>query len=369
MTLDRLYKTSAKGATQVIDMEIIGDTYTRSWGQLDGAMQTKSTTAKPKNVGRANETTAEEQAILEAEAVWTKKQKANYSKSQDAPVLVNLPMKVNPYQKHMKKIIFPCFTSAKLNGVNGEYRLLEDGELVLLSRGGENYPIPPHQIDDIMNIMKALNTTSLNGEMYIHGEHLQDIMSATKKHNELTHKLVFWIFDFPVIEGTYAERCEFAYAEIAKLTLTAVAVINVGVARSFDELDEQHAEVTEKGFEGIMIRNAAGLYKYNTRSLDVFKYKTTQDAEFLVTGHNIDKNGHAVFECECDAVQVDTTNGIFKVKLKGTNEERLAMAAIADSYHGKFLKTEFEMLSKDGIPLKPVGIMFRKVDADGEAIE
>lgn len=369
MTLPTLYKTSAKGATQIINMEIIGDAYTRTWGQLGGKQQSKATVAKPKNVGRSNETTAEQQAILEAEAVWTKKQKANYSTSQEAPTTVNLPMKVNTYQKHKKKVVFPCYTSVKLNGVNAEYRLV-GGELKLLSRGGEQYPIPAHQRNSVITLLKHIETGSINGEMYIHGEHLQDIMAATKKHNELTPSLIFYAFDFPTIEGDYATRCGTTYKKVVDGAFNAPGIefVNVGVARSHEELDLQHKQATDAGYEGIIIRNATGLYKYNTRSLDVFKYKLAQDAEFEVASYGIDKNGHAVFTCWTSSNHTGD-NSTFKVKLRGTNEERLAMAAEADTYIGKFLKVEFEMLSRDGIPLKPVGIMFRKVDSNGEAIE
>lgn len=364
MQLQRLYKTSSKGATQIIDIEIINDTYIRTWGQLNGAMQSKSTTAKPKNIGRANETTAEAQAILEARAVWTKKQKANYSTSPDAPVTVNLPMKVNGYHKHKKKIIFPCFTSVKLNGVNAEYRLV-DGNLRLLSRGGENYPIPEHQRLEVIALLKHLGTNSINGEMYIHGKFLQDIMAATKKHNADTPDLKFWIFDFPEVEGDYNNRCTSMYGKYGEMKVftPSLPLINVGVANSHEELDEHHKLATKAGYEGIIIRNSKGPYVYNTRSLDVFKYKVPMDAEFYVEGYELDKNGHAVFRCAVDHEKN------FKVKLKGSNEERLAMAANATNYIGEYLKVEYEMLSKDGIPQKPVGIMFRKVDADGEATE
>ena len=375
MKLTRLYKTASSGATQVIDMEIIGDTYTRTWGQLDGKMQTKATTAKGKNIGKANETTPEAQAIIEAEAVWVKKQKANYSTSIEAPVTVKLPMKVNVYQKHMKKLVFPVYTSVKLNGVNSEYRMV-DRELKLLSRGGEEYPIPKHQEVQVRILMDHLGTTSLNGEMYHHGSFLQEIMAATKKHNDLTPSLQFCIFDFPEVEGTYQERCSSMYAKDAMpdVYTPALPFVHVGMANSHEDLDAQHAEAVAAGYEGIMIRNADGLYEYNTRSLDVFKYKVAEDAEFVVTGFNIDKNGHAVFICDanyCNGTIPSDEDAPreFKVKLKGTNEERLAMAAVADTYIGKFLKVEFEMLSLDGIPQKPVGIMFRKVDEHGEAAE
>ena len=373
MKLETLYKTSATGATQVLNMEIIGDTYIREWGQLHGKQQTKATTAKGKNIGKANETTPEQQAVLEAEAVWTKKQKANYSTSKEAPVTVRLPMKVNDYHKHMKKVIFPCFSSVKLNGVNAEYRLV-GGVLKLLSRGGEEYPIPPHQEAEVIQLLNHLDTTSINGEMYIHGEFLQDIMAATKKHNELTPRLKFWIFDFPAIGGSYNDRCTAMYSKYNEMAIATptIPLIQVGIANSHEELDEQHELATEAGYEGIIIRNAKGLYAYNTRSLDVFKYKVAMDAEFKAIDFSIDKNGHAVFVCiprlprfSEDLRDVPT----FKVKLKGTNEERLEMAATADSYLGKFLKVEYEMLSKDGLPQKPVGIMFRRVDGNGEAIE
>lgn len=363
--LERLYKTSAKGATQVIDMMIEGDTYTRTWGQLDGKMQSKATTAVGKNIGKSNETTAEEQAVLEAEAVWVKKQKTGYSTSAEAPTTVLLPMKVNDYHKHKKKVTFPCFTSPKLNGVNAEYRLV-DGELVLLSRGGEEYAIPEHQRVPVLTLMEHLTVDSLNGEMYKHGEHLQDIMAATKKHNELTPSLSFHVFEFPTVTGTYESKCHELYAArqtYVEHDVSSIPFVPVWVANSHEELDDQHAQCVFAGYEGLIIRNPKAEYKYNTRSLDVFKYKEALEDEFEVSGYNLDKNGHAVFMC------LTPQDAGFKVKLKGTNEERLAMAAEADSYIGKYLNVEYETLSKDGIPLKPVGQYFRKVDENGEAAE
>ena len=364
MKLETLYKRSSTGATQVINMEVIGSIYTRTWGQLGGKMQTKSTTAKGKNIGKANETTPEEQAISEAEAVWVKKKKANYSTSQKAPVTVKLPMKVNKYQGNESKVIFPCYTSNKLNGVNAEYRLV-DGELKLLSRGGEEYPIPEHQRQDVLDILDALCTTSLNGEMYIHGEHLQDIMSATKKPNKLTPRLIFWVFDCPEITGDYAYRSAEAYSTVWPLQLTTAMFVPVNTAHSLKDIDNQHGGAVSAGYEGLIIRNGRGLYKYNTRSLDVFKYKVAMDSEFEVIGHDLDKNQHVVFTCKAG----NKLNSTFKVKCKGTAEARLEMAENAEQYIGKYLKVEYEMLSRDGIPLKPVGIMFREVDSNMEATE
>jgi DNA ligase-1 len=348
--------------TQIINITIDGNTYTREWGQLNGKQQVKSTVAKPKNVGRSNETSAEEQAILEAKAVWAKKIKVGYSTSVAAPVTVLLPMKVNSYDKYRKKIKFPVYVSPKLDGVNVEYRLI-DGKLQLLSRGGEQYPIPRHQTADVLLLLRELGTDAINGEMYVHGEYLQDIQSAVKKPNKLSDKLLFCVFDFPTIEGDYTTRCTYGYKVMDANPTNSVTQVPVAVAYNFDDIEDAFDEAIDDGYEGLIIRNSKGMYKYNTRSLDVFKYKKALDAEFVVSGHEIDKNGHVVFTCNSSN---DTS---FRVKLKGTNEARLEMAKTPTSYYNKFLKVEYETLSKDGIPLKPVGICFREVDSDGEAIE
>jgi len=369
MDLERLYKTSTKGATQIIDMTIEGDTYTRSWGIENGKMQSKATTAKSMNIGRSNETSPAEQAIKEAKAVWAKKQKSGYSTSPEAPVTVLLPMKVNEYKKHLKKIAPQVYTSPKLNGCNAEYRLV-DGVLKLLSRGGEEYPIPPHQHDEAIALLTHLGTTSINGEQYIHGEFLQDIMAAVKKPNELSPQLKFYVFDFPEVEGDYTTRCTSMYAKNEEPIIDTpnFPFVPVWVANSPEEIEDQYTQCMKAGYEGLIIRNPKGLYKYNTRSLDVFKYKTALDQEFLVTGYKLDKNKHVVYDV------VTALGDTFAVKRRGTSEERLQDAQEAPNNIGRHLTVEYEMMSKGSdkkgpVPQKPVGLNFRLVDENGEAIE
>lgn len=56
-----------------------------------------------------------------------------------------------------------------------------------------------------------LQTDCLNGELYIHGEHLQDIQSAVKKPNKLSPKLQFHIFELPTINQTYSIKFYFIW--------------------------------------------------------------------------------------------------------------------------------------------------------------
>jgi ATP-dependent DNA ligase len=364
MKLERLYKTAKTGAIQVFDIEILKDTYTVTWGQKDGKVQSKSTTCKPKNIGKSNETTAEAQAILEAKAVWTKKQKSGYSTSVSAPTTVSLPMKVKVWAKGKlpPKVEFPLLSTPKLNGLNGMYRL-ENDTLKLYSRGGDEYPAIPHLEDEIRKVMKHLDSKELNGELYIPNTHLQDITAAVKKPNDLSHKLEFHIFDIADSKAVFDVRHDsLILAECQITDLTYVKFLTGVDCYTHTDIENHYNACMAAGLEGTVIKDTDSLYEHNVRSNRQWKYKKAKDGEFKVTDFALDKNGHAVFVCELP----DNT---FKVKLKGTHEQRTEMAANASSYIGKWLTIEYETLSKSNVPLKPVGIAFRECDTNGNPTE
>lgn len=80
-----LYKPAKTGATQQWSIEVVGDSFICTYGQLDGKMQTQVTKCEGKNIGRANETTLEQQAVLEMDALIAKKIKSGYSYDSTAP--------------------------------------------------------------------------------------------------------------------------------------------------------------------------------------------------------------------------------------------------------------------------------------------
>jgi len=150
--LKTLYKTSSTtGAKQIMEIWSNDNTFTVRWGQLEGKMQEKVTECFEKNVGKTNYITPNEQAIKEAEAYHVRKVKSGYSTDITAIETVKLPMKVKTYTDHKNKIIFPCYVSPKLNGVNGTYRMT-NGSMELLSRGGENYQLLEQHVSDVFEI-------------------------------------------------------------------------------------------------------------------------------------------------------------------------------------------------------------------------
>lgn len=363
MKLSTLYKTTKTKAIQVCNISVQGDTYIVEWGQLDGAMQTKYTTCKPKNVGRSNETTGAEQAAKEAQAKWESKVKAGYSESKEAPKTVQLPPKVKVLQDQEKNVVYPCISTEKLNGVNGTYRL-EDGKVVLYSRGGEVFPEIPHISKDVMPWFEALGTTELNGELYIPDTHLQLITGAVKKTKPLSSQLQFRIFDYYNADNPdedYWSRVHNMDKVAAIHDSANVSLINGKICHSRDDIEDHYNDCMERDLEGTVIKNIRHRYVHNHRSSDAFKYKKARDGEFLILSMNIDKNGHPVFVCSAD-----DNLGEFKVKPKGTAEERLQIVADFEKlYKRKWYTVEYEMLSMSGIPLKPVGIGLRDCSSLG----
>ena len=354
MKLRSLYKRTKTSAIQVCNISTEGDSFTVEFGQLDGKLQTKTTKCFPKNMGKSNESTSEGQAFEEANSKWDKKVKSGYSVDIEAPVTVQLPRRVKKYQDHKNNVVYPAYSTNKLNGINGTYWLLSDGTLRLTSRGGELYPPIPHLEDQVKADMAFANTTCINCELYIHGYHLQDISSAVKKTKEISKLLTFNPFELPLVDLPYEDKVDILNNLSGEIVITEV--------HSEHDVDVCYAEAMNNKYEGTVIYNKKSTYKFNERSSDVYKYKETVDAEFKVASFTIDKNGHTVYVCEVG-------KSTFKVKRKGTAESRLADAAVATSNIGKWLNVEFEMLSKVGLPLKPVGNGFRLCDENGKPLE
>ncbi len=400
MQLEKLYKKSKTGAVVYTNISVEGDTITVETGQVGtNSPVFHKTACEPKNTGRSNATSSNGQAILEAKAKHAKKVKERYVLNPNGESEIRLPIKVKGYKDQLKNIIFPCFMSPKLDGGNG--LALRDDEVTLIQRGGDAYPTLGvmgsigyynnmkefvatgySMADEISHIMDYLGVDAVNGELYKHGVHLQDIQSAAKKENALTGELEFHVFDYCGTDDKFDKRME----RMSKVEdLFFVKMIGSVIANSHEEIELYHTECVVNGYEGIVIRNADGVYEYNVRSCDVFKYKIPKDGEYQVIGYSIDKHGHAVWDCICNITPDELDNRhreltpakrkkfiadhTFSVKRKGNAELRLAEAAIADEKIGKWLKIEFESFSKLLKPLKPVGIVFRECDADGKVLE
>ena len=114
----KLYTKTSSGAINVWEVWADKDTVYTKWGQLDGKQQTADFKVTPKNVGKANATTAKQQAEFEAESLFKKKQKKKYRLSIDDCQKINIkPMLLLKFFDRKDKVVYPVTGQPKLNGV------------------------------------------------------------------------------------------------------------------------------------------------------------------------------------------------------------------------------------------------------------
>jgi ATP-dependent DNA ligase len=182
-------------------------------------------------------------------------------------------------------------------------------------------------------------------------------MKAIKKYRpELSPELLYHVYDIVDDSLTFEER----HALIAKLSKKFPK--NVVVVVTHECLSEQdvylnHKSFTKNGYEGTMIRNPEMAYEIGKRSYSLLKLKDFVDAEYkivdVVDGAGSDV-GLAIFELETDDGQR------FNCRPEGTQENRADLYKKRKQLLGKFLTVRYQELSKDGIPIFPVGVSVRE---------
>lgn len=322
-------------------------------GQLNGKLQLKSEVVPGKNIGRSNETTPKQQAEFEAKSRMKKQIDKGYRENTDElKDLDLLPMLANDYLKQGHRIKYPCYASAKLDGVRCLAIYTEDG-IVLKSRGGKLYDVK-HILSQLSTVMKQGDVW--DGELYIHGKYLEEIVSAVKKPNAMTNDISFRIFDL-VSDEVFEDRItHLKYIEdiLYENKIYSVDVLPYEYVKSEAEMKGWHKMYVAQGYEGIMLRNEQGLYESGKRSADLQKYKEFLDEEFEITAVLEDKNQNAVFQ-----VYDKTACNHFTVTY-GDFEQRKHQLLNPEKYIGKLLTVKYQTRYKDSkLPQFPCGVIIR----------
>lgn len=327
-------------------------------GELGGKQVEKRYTAKPKNIGRANETTPEQQAALECEAKIVKQLKSGYFRNiEDAENHKPFqPMKAQDFKKHGHKLKFPAIFQAKLNG----QRLMVDAQGDAWSKQGESLELPKHW--EGVNEL-AVKSLGLDGEVYAGlvsegGLSLQDIISAFRKENENTHKLQYWVYDIPVEGVTMRDRHDYLHALSTMVFETGNSNVRVMpgiIVHNMEEADALYEAVVKQGYEGCVYRNMDGLYEHDKRSYDMLKRKPRADGEAKALSYELDRNGEPVYTVE--ALNGEQVGVEFKLKMKKPLRGLESVSTVLEGC----IRYEYEELSDAGVPLKACGIEIREM--------
>ena len=341
---ETLYTTDKKGSKRqwTVEVRSVGDdsyAVRRIFGQVDGKMQTSEKIIKNgKNIGKANETSVREQAILEARALY-KKQK---------PDDKILPMLASPWTSRTK-LSSKVYIQPKLDGV----RVLvgrRDGELVVLTRTGKQV-IGLHQALQDPATIKLQEGEWVDGEAYNPNIPFEEISGMFRKQAD-SPDLEFHVFDtFDInnISESFEKRCY----KISRWR-NSVPTLLVDPSR----IEEFHDKFVTQGYEGIIIREPHAPYEIGYRSRNLLKFKKFDTNEFRIVGceeGTAKDSGTAVFVCSC-------TGGRFNVRPKGTLAVRKEYWENRSKYIGQLLTVKHQGASMEGIPRFPVGLTVRNYE-------
>lgn len=344
--------------------------YVIQYGQLGGTIQTTMTSIRcGKNIGKANETTPWEQCCLEAQSLWTKQRdRKGYSESipDEKPLR---PMLAKSYNKDGHHIEFPCYVQPKLDGIRCLARRTAVG-VELLSRQGKKFTSIPHIEKQLMWLPKDV---VLDGELYIHGEEFQDIISAVKrdKPSSASGKINYYIYDM-INDWDYKKRYHWLSQRLTmpnylgckqrknEVDITHLCRVETILIHNKAEIWKHHKVATSYGYEGVMLRNLKGPYKINGRSQDLQKVKKFLDMEFEIVDAEQNK-GKMVNQCTL--ICKTKAGKRFGVKPKGTDQQREQYWEDwkAGRLIGKMLTVRFFAwtTSNEPVPRFPVGIIVR----------
>lgn len=292
-TATTLYKKDTKGNLREWTMICEGDKYWTVSGLVSGEKVTSApTVAKPKNVGRANATTASEQAEFEANAEITKKlEQGGYFTdiSQVDEETYFEPMLAASYDDIKNFSAVGVYSQPKLDGIR--CIVTTKG---MFTRNGKEIVSCPHIQEALPYLFKFLPYAVLDGELYNHDfrDDFNEITSLIKKQKvtpasleETKAKVQYHIYDafFPSNPDLeFKRRSEIIREAIFDFAPndTIVPVWTQKIS-SQEELDKVYADYMENGFEGQMIRIADSKYE-NKRTKSLIKRKEFADTEFKV---------------------------------------------------------------------------------------
>lgn len=334
------------------------------FGVKDGNMvETIQEVLQGKNLGKKNETTHYQQAILEAQSKWNKKKdKEGYrisehffnqeNKKLEQKTLQKVsPMLAQDYKKYKNKVKFPCYVQPKLDG----YRcLFYRDHLKLMSRQNKEFTIIKEYHKELLKELETLPKEVIyDGELYVHsisGITFEDLGVLRKKKNmtrQDIHNLTnikYYIYDIVDFSLTYEKRLNLLLT--LQKNYKYIEFVSTLLINNTNELDQLHKQHLDDNYEGTMIRNKSGMY-ISYRSVDLLKYKNFDDAEFPIVDFTFEMYNNE--KLIVWIIQVNQEKNILcDVRPQGSYEERSELYKRGKEFIGKKLWTKFFGFTEKG---------------------
>lgn len=361
-TSSKIFKRDSTGKVRVWYAEVGTDDTNWAWRANTGIQNGKIVTSEwkrveQKNVGKANETSLEEQATLEVAANMKKKLERGYFASvEDIDKFEKTnPMLASTYDA--KKLDFEnkiYFTQPKLDGIRCIAR--KDG---LWTRSGKEITSAPHVVASLSEFFMYNPEAILDGELYNHElkDDFNKITSLVRKAKpkpadvEESKRLVqYHVYDrIDTGSRVFGERFEELKLEIG--FDSAVVLVDTKYVKTQQELDDYYAQYIGDGYEGQMVREDQA-YQENKRSKYLIKRKEFITEEYNVTGISEGQGNWS--GCIKRFHLIDSHGVEFDAGVRGTQEQMKAL--LESGKQPNWATLRYFELTPDGIPRFPVVI-------------
>ena len=344
-----IYKLDSKGKLRYLTISTKDNLVVQTSG-LQGSPNavTHESECIGKNISKSNETTPQEQAILEAKAkIKAKLEEGYYETVEEAQreVLV-LPMLAKEFKAEESKVTYPFHVQPKLDGM----RCLKN-RTNLISRKNKEIDTMHH----IANEFKAFADT-LDGELYAHGLSFQDNMKLIKKYrkNE-SEKVRYHIYDIVLPNLKFSERYTFLKAMFAVEKPIYAELVPTYVVNNKQELLERHKQFLSEGYEGTIIRWGDTGYEISKRSGSLLKFKDFQDlaCEIVNVEPSEKRPTQGIFICKVEDGRT------FGTGMRFSFEEREEILTNKANYIGRTAEIRFFEYTDDELPRFPVCVGLR----------
>jgi len=353
MKLNTLFKRAVNGKINEWTVEVENNCFRTISGYTDGVKTTSEwTCCSGKNLGKKNETTPEQQALAEAQAMWTKKLELGSYESIDdidKPKFFN-PMLAHKFEDYKDKITYPVYSQPKLDGIRCIVRA--DG---MWSRNGKKIISAPHIFESMKPLFETNPDLIFDGELYADkfANDFNAICSLVKKTKPTSDDLAkskesiqYHIYDLPSCSSVFSKRLNV----LINLDLPECCkIVETYDVRNAQEIEEWYGDYVNRGYEGQMIRLDKEYESKRSKSL--LKHKSFIDEEYTILdviegeGNKTGMVGSFVFESK--------TGHIFNSSPKYSWDECKELWKQRQELIGKSATVKYFNLTPDGVPRFP----------------
>jgi DNA ligase-1 len=340
-----LYKLDSKNKIRVLEISTHGSKLIQTSGLIYGKKVTNTSECVGKNIGRANATTDDFQAILEAKSKVREKLKRGYFETMERALHGNviLPMLALDIKKLKKPIDWKtAYVQPKLDGM----RCLGTAN-EMKSRKNIRIDTMPHIQAELNDV---INGFYLDGELYKKGDSFQENMKLIKKYREeVSEQVKYHVYD--LVSKTLPFKGRYDLLKMYVIGLEHIELVSTFKVNSMEEVDKYHTQFLSEGYEGTIIRWGTEGYEVNKRSKHLLKKKDFIDttAKIVNVIPEDKRPHHGKFVCVANEDDI-TCKDEFTASYAAPHKEREKILINKENYIGKIGEIRYFETTDKGLP-------------------